>query len=282
MEKTAFLLLSSQCNKACSYCFNKQAPFNKQRKDLIKTCATGKITEILLSLNVKEVILTGGEPLMLGNKLVSLIRKLSDNGIACSLDTNGTLLTSCLAKDLLLAGLKNVYLSTRYFKAIDSAIVEYLKNKFNLSLIHVFSNKDYMNLPKVINNYKSIVNNVIAQPVWHGSAQGDSCISELSVAEWIKLEAILSSLFPVYRNNIDYMRAAYKRKGKIPKSCRMVKKNFVIYNDGEVYRCFHRQDLKIGNIFKDSVALINENLMRTANDVSDVNCFGSHCFSLFL
>jgi len=282
MARTAFLFLSSQCNRSCSYCFNKQAPFNIKRKELVKICNIGEITKALLGLSVSEVVLTGGEPLMLGNRLISLVKNFSDNGIICSLDTNGTLLTFDLINDLSSAGLKNVYLSTKYLKIIEPSITDYLKNKFKLSAIHVFNGRDYLDLPRIIGNYESRFDSVVAQPAWYNDARRRGCVSRLSTIEWENMETILQSISLKYKDNLDYLRAAYGRKGKSPGTCHIGEKNFVIYNDGEVYRCFHRQDLMIGNIFNDSTELINDNLLKAFEDVSDANCFGSQCFSLFL
>jgi radical SAM protein with 4Fe4S-binding SPASM domain len=61
----------------------------------------------------------------------------------------------------------------------------------------------------------------------------------------------------------------------------MGEQTFMIDSDGSVYPCFHRRDMKAGNILDDSIDAIDAKLGHFYQDLKDAPCFGEHCISLF-
>lgn len=74
---TALLLVSSACGGLCRYCFRKRL-FMEHRENEALRDIDGAVDYIKNHKEIKNVLLTGGDPLMLGTaKLRSIIEKLS-------------------------------------------------------------------------------------------------------------------------------------------------------------------------------------------------------------
>ncbi|MDD5192188.1 MAG: radical SAM protein [Candidatus Nanoarchaeia archaeon] len=83
---------TSKCNERCKFCFKPD--FDEGSADNAKT-----LTNILTKNDVKEVVFTGGEPLISKN-LDKSLEILRDNNINTSIHTNAILLTSDRVRDL--------------------------------------------------------------------------------------------------------------------------------------------------------------------------------------
>jgi len=76
------------CNLCCQYCDTA----NTQPMDSGQEMEVGDIAQILLQRGIKNVILTGGEPLLQDRKeLATLTRLLHEKGYRFSIETNGTI-----------------------------------------------------------------------------------------------------------------------------------------------------------------------------------------------
>jgi 7-carboxy-7-deazaguanine synthase len=87
----AFLRLS-RCNLACSWC-DTAYTWNFDQFDRATNQLTLDITDvaqIVLSLNQKRLVITGGEPLLQGARLAQLLELLPDMRV--EIETNGTVL----------------------------------------------------------------------------------------------------------------------------------------------------------------------------------------------
>ncbi|MEW5936804.1 MAG: GTP 3',8-cyclase MoaA [Candidatus Thermoplasmatota archaeon] len=98
--------LTANCNLRCLYCHNEGLPPSTAE---MSPEEIGKIAEIAASLGIKEIKLTGGEPLLRGDiaEILRLCAKWMDE---ISMTTNGTLLAP-KAQALRDAGLKRVNVS---------------------------------------------------------------------------------------------------------------------------------------------------------------------------
>lgn len=83
---------TAQCNERCRFCF-------KPNFDASSADYTGNLANTLANNKVKEVIFTGGEPL-LSKSLDSCLETLHGNGIDTSIHTNATLLSPDRIRDL--------------------------------------------------------------------------------------------------------------------------------------------------------------------------------------
>jgi MoaA/NifB/PqqE/SkfB family radical SAM enzyme len=81
------LELTHKCNLNCKQCYNMS---NCQKPDIsFKTWMN--VAKQLVDMNIFECVISGGEPLLLGNKLYKLMDVLHDSGIRFVLVTNGML-----------------------------------------------------------------------------------------------------------------------------------------------------------------------------------------------
>mgnify|MGYP000004567971 FL=1 len=103
--------LTDRCSLRCTYCM----PFNFDKwlpsETLLTATELVKVIEIAVSQGIREVRLTGGEPLLRPDivEIVSRINAL-DNAPELSMTTNGVALAK-VAKDLAAAGLRRINIS---------------------------------------------------------------------------------------------------------------------------------------------------------------------------
>lgn len=103
--------VTDRCNLRCSYCMPKQGIVTNPQKDILTFEEIVRLTRIFSFLGIKNIRLTGGEPLV-RRGIVDLIKALGEiEGIEdIALTTNGILLGSCV-EDLKRVGLKRINIS---------------------------------------------------------------------------------------------------------------------------------------------------------------------------
>jgi len=115
------VVYAAGCNFECKYCYAHPIVKDSEKLELIPK---EKIVEMLVKNydEVNSVVLSGGEPLMQGKKLVEFLRELRAEGFSIKLDTNGSdsfLLEELIAKGLLdfvSLDIKNQLNDYAYFK----------------------------------------------------------------------------------------------------------------------------------------------------------------------
>ena len=107
----ARISLTDRCNLRCQYCMPESGVAKMPHGDILTLEETLRVAQILSTLGIKKIRLTGGEPLLRKN-IIHFLKKLKNlNGIEkVMLTTNGVLL-DFLAEDLISAGLDGVNLS---------------------------------------------------------------------------------------------------------------------------------------------------------------------------
>ena len=103
--------LTDKCNLRCTYCMPAEGVEWLPSQHILTAKEITKIISILCDLGIREVRLTGGEPLLRPDiiEIISSISKLK-NGPEISLTTTGIRLAS-IANDLVKAGLKRINIS---------------------------------------------------------------------------------------------------------------------------------------------------------------------------
>ena len=126
--------VTDRCNFRCRYCMPEELygeAFEFLKKDQILSFEEIiRLSEIFVSLGVKKIRLTGGEPLVRKNivKLVSSIAKIN-NDLDIAMTTNGYLLGK-YASDLHKAGLKRLTVS---LDSLDNKVFQAMSGKkFNV------------------------------------------------------------------------------------------------------------------------------------------------------
>jgi MoaA/NifB/PqqE/SkfB family radical SAM enzyme len=109
---TGFMLLweiTKRCNLACAHCCTNSSPEVDIRGELSDDQVFQTIEEFA-SLNVREVMFTGGEP-FLRTKIADFSRRAASHGVEVYLATNGTMLTADLANELQSCRIKRIDIS---------------------------------------------------------------------------------------------------------------------------------------------------------------------------
>ena len=286
MLRTAFISLTDQCNRNCPYCIDKQCRYKiKTRKINLQTASL--LAARLSELGMDDAVITGGEPLLCADILTLLVRELHKRKITVSLITNGTLLDLEILAGLKSAGLGSIYLSSRYLDEISEGTIAVIKRNFKLSITCVLTGRDLEAAEGGLGSIKLYGAPLIVQPAYLDAGhERFADMGYMGIQVEKRMEII--RLVEKYADNpkTSYLNMLKTFSGKKenlvrPSSCHMGKNDFVVYPDGEIYPCFHRQDLSCGNIFNDLAGIILNNLGRAAVSTSGADCFGEHCLSLF-
>lgn len=95
------LELTTGCNHRCIHCYNHfRKTASPTRSLTLKEEQIGAIISNLKAGGVPELVVTGGEPMLYPNLMLRTIELARDAGMKCSLNTNATLVTSAIAKEL--------------------------------------------------------------------------------------------------------------------------------------------------------------------------------------
>lgn len=103
--------VTDRCNSRCQYCMPPAGVTYKPHEEILSFEEILNIAEVFVSLGVKKIRLTGGEPLI-RKDIIDLVNKLSQiHGLEeLTMTTNGLLLKK-YAKDLKAAGLSRINIS---------------------------------------------------------------------------------------------------------------------------------------------------------------------------
>lgn len=91
MYKRAIISITDECNLRCVHCYNAN---NRGQLESKTEWINEKFAQSLQKLGIQHVGLTGGEPLMRWDSLISYIRLFKKHGFYVVITTNGTLLNS--------------------------------------------------------------------------------------------------------------------------------------------------------------------------------------------
>lgn len=296
MRGTVYLILTSKCNLKCPFCFYVQDPLRVATGTLNLQRLT-KLIEEAKDLDFNEVSFTGGEPLLYPG-LCQLIKLSQSLGLKTDLATNGSLLNQHEAVKLRKAGLDHLYLSTtsQYLFSTDVqkwkdkiiAITSLLKKAGlkNITLVFVITPQSVAHLNPLLRISRELDVDIQLQPAYIVSRSSEFSLHKLDEAKWQKIETVLkkwvkqSGRIRTLRTFLGFyerLKCEYK-----PTSCHFCREDIVIDSNGNIYPCFHRLDLKLGNIYKDKLKnAIGMLSKKDQKEMEYAKCFGEHCMSLF-
>jgi molybdenum cofactor biosynthesis protein A len=101
--------LTERCNLRCFYCMPPEGLMLRPRSEFMKTEEVIAIAKIFVSLGVKKIRLTGGEPLVRRDAR-KILKGLSALGVELTLTTNGVMVDEYIA-DFQGSGIKNINVS---------------------------------------------------------------------------------------------------------------------------------------------------------------------------
>jgi len=270
--------VTDRCNLRCIYCMPESGIDKKQHEDILRFEEILKVVEAAVSLGVKKIRYTGGEPLILPNidKLICETSKLK--GIEdISITTNGILLSD-MAEDLKKAGLNRVNISLdtlskhkfksitrlgdidKVFSAIDKCISIGLNPiKINTVLMKGINDKEVKDFIKFAKEMPVEVRFIELMPIGEGA--------KLYEARKVNFEGILNSypeLIPL-KTEKSSTAELYKLKdgkGKIgfisPLSCKFCQdcNKIRLTSTGTIKPCLHsKEEINIKEFINNEVML---------------------------
>jgi radical SAM protein with 4Fe4S-binding SPASM domain len=114
---------TNRCNLNCLHCHQDSSPTSSYPE--LTTTQAFKVIDNMSDAGVAILTFSGGEPL-LRSDLYDAVKRANDNGMLCTIASNGTLITPQVAKKLDKAGIKRVEIG------LDGATAEthdFLRNK---------------------------------------------------------------------------------------------------------------------------------------------------------
>ena len=99
-----FWNITDRCNLSCAHCYNRSGPGCQTAGELSTAEALGLIDD-LAEMGIPLILFTGGEPLM-REDIWELAQHARKNGIKMALSTNGTLITTEVARRIKESGIE--------------------------------------------------------------------------------------------------------------------------------------------------------------------------------
>lgn len=102
------------CNYCCVHCYNfwREKKWGVGAKALEpSTELLEKVTDEIIKNSILEVVITGGEPLMVLDKIYPFLLRLKKAGIRLALNTNASLITPGVMKKIIRAGISSLLVS---------------------------------------------------------------------------------------------------------------------------------------------------------------------------
>lgn len=138
--------LTERCNLRCTYCMPEEGIQLRDKAEFMSSEELIEIAKTFVSMGVKKIRLTGGEPLV-KRGFDQLIRNLGKLPVELALTTNAILINKYI-DDLMAAGVKNINVSLdslkeerfnaisrrHYFDKIKANIDLLLQNNFNVKI----------------------------------------------------------------------------------------------------------------------------------------------------
>lgn len=196
-ELATFIRLAG-CNLRCRYCDTIYALKEDQGNEITISEIINKVKEI----NIKNITLTGGEPLLQKNSF-KLIDKLINNNFKVNIETNGAIdITPLLDKDVII---------TLDYKTISSK----------------------MNNKMILNNYKNLRENDVLKFVCNKEDFEDikDILKENDIKSYIYLSPIYKEIEPY--ELVDFLKQLHKEKINTDKIRVQIQLHKIIWDPNE-------------------------------------------------
>lgn len=298
------LHVTNRCNLSCSHCIYEA---NDRMMDDISINVVKKILPDLKQMGVKEVHLTGGEPL-LNEHIFKIIEFLKLEGFTVRVQSNGVLISNSVVEEfkrlkvdsvmVSVDGLKNSHNffrgnNTSYkhaINAIELCLEAGIYTRVN-TVLHKKNLTDVRELMVVLNNMGIDQHSFFyLSPGGRGTRLKDYM---LSLKEWKNISAVIKqvSIDIGCSDRVKIQDLLVEKECDI-NECRIkAKDNCLILSNGNVYPCvfFVNSEFCLGNIFEESLLQIWNNDMlwekyeqRVNKLCNNKNCMGGCIGMIYL
>lgn len=284
------VVIGNGCNLNCTYCFNAThttvvAPRTSTRR--LRMTDESTIAQVVSALSDRKydlVVLTGGEPLLYRHCLTWL-KHLESANIPTVVITNlATLTRRCLASLLqcqrvLLhvsiggARAKTHNLHRQRFSETMENLRIVGKIRVPLAISLVLTRECFDEVPEVEEFSRELDCDVHVSPV---SGAESSLLAQLPSDAWDRVISRLVS--PRLISEMIMLKGFFAGSFKL-NYCEMRTQSHVLNDDGDLFGCFFRTDIRYGNVIEDGIGLVLDNAFSTLR--LPASCFGAHCLGMF-
>lgn len=262
--------VTAACNHKCVYCYN----FFREEKNINilpdnYVSLFSSVVDQIIDNKVFSVVITGGEPLLVFEKIYSFVKKLSQNKVSISMNTNLTLLTEKLGNMILDSGINSFLFSipTCYeekfdfltskkgsFRRLISAIKVAQKLGFRLYPNMVVSKYNYDDIEETAKFCKSMNINYFAATKVSKPISND-LFNEylLTLKEFREMRMLLDKISSKFKMTVDSLQAnpicSFGKYKPISghRNCSAGRTSITIGPEGEVRPCI-MYPVNYGNI----------------------------------
>ena len=286
----AFIIPTTDCRAHCAHCFYETGHTPRVEAADFLGPLDGALDSLVRD-GLQQIILTGGEPLLspglealleiVDQKMlhVLLITKghasgLLDQSMLQSLEEWGvddiTLSAGAVDEDLR-QSVQRVLFHSRYLPTLLCCLTR--ENLDQVTPLIRFAR--LRNLPQLFT--PAFIPE--ASPLYEALS-----LRRLSGDAWQRLLADLEPWSNEVGSSTYWQttRDFYRGREARPSFCPMGTRGLVVDADGSVYPCFHRHDLKAGNLLQEPWPQIQQTLEHLGPQLADAPCFGEHCLSMFV
>ncbi|MDR1417602.1 MAG: radical SAM protein [Endomicrobium sp.] len=294
------LHVTNRCNLKCNHCVYSSG---EQIMPDITLETVKKLIPSFKKMDVKEVHITGGEPL-LNQEIFGIVFELQKNGFLVRIQTNGILITNETAKKLKsngadhilisMDGLENFHNNFRnnensYNFAVN-AVKTCLKNGLFTRVNTVVSRGNVSEVKSIMQTTKDL--NVHQHSFFYFTPFGrgkNIKDSMFSLGEWkqIKDKIVQDAQEMNYLNRIRIQDVFHENDVDYSNSNICREDNCLILANGEVYHCvfFANSPYSLGNIYKEDIFniwsgcsdLVNSIISKNSDKKCDNNLCGGGC-----
>lgn len=269
-----------RCNLHCVYCYaDAQTPVENEQ--VYGTENVYKILDNILTVNIRSIYFTGGEPTLCKN-LFDLVQYVKDRGVNVSILTNATLVNEnnvnkfrifdrvTVSLDASVADINDITRGKGSFDRIVPSIKLLKDNKIEVAVTSVISKKNLENVPsllKFVGETLEVTQHNVSLYVSHGRAKTNSDTMECSYEEVVAfrkqyIEYLIKNKKPeetihLFNPNIQ--------KGMIKNLCGVASSEIFVDSKGFVYPCrlFEDESHVLGNVSELPLATVLQNSKTT-------------------
>jgi MoaA/NifB/PqqE/SkfB family radical SAM enzyme len=284
--KFMFVLPTTQCLAHCACCFYETGHSERvQAVDYLEPL--GHALDALLAEGLRQVIITGGEPL-LAPELPQLLARCRQPDVHLLLLTHGELLDEPTLAMLEQCGVDDITLSANDMdETLRRAVHTILfHSRYVPTLLTCLTRQNVARVPELLDfSGRRELPHLFtpayvprAAPVFERLS-----LHGLEDNEWAGLLELLGPWASASDSAfyLSMIRDFYRGLPVHPGFCPMGSSGLVVDADGTVYPCFHRHDLVAGNLLSDPWPRIDASLKEMGAALIGAPCFGEHCLSMF-
>lgn len=281
-----FVLPTTQCLARCGYCFYETGHSERvPAADYLEPL--GAALPALLADGLRQVIVTGGEPL-LAPDLPRLLQRCRCPEVHLLLLTHGGLLDEPTLAMLEQSGVDDITLAANdtdetLRRAVHTMLFH---SRYVPTLLTCLTRENVARVPELLDfSGKRELPHLFTPAYVPKSAPDFERLSlhGLEDNEWAGLLERLGPWASATDSTfyLSMVRDFYRGLPVHPGFCPMGHSALVVDADGTVYPCFHRHDLVAGNLLSDPWPRIDGALKEMGAALIGGPCFGEHCLSMF-